>query len=666
MRYASKPLPSHSAKRIANPMPHRDYKTILTWVVTSAAVFFVAGGILVLGAMGYARLYEGRIFPGVRVLGVRLDGLTADEARTLLQKSVDQSLKDGLRFRFTEEKKDKNAKPNTREIVLDATTVSTSDPDASHDLVSYQLDKPLIAALEYGRSNNLFFDSIVRWMARIKPVNLQVPVNIDESGIRGTLADSLKDIVPAAQDASLTVHWDEANKRIETNVTTERDGKKIDFELALKTLRQQAERLKFEPIQLEIKTTASTITAKDVEQLLGKVPDMLAHAPLTLTYAPVITEHAGITTVQKATAFPVSTSTLAGWIGVQKTNGKTELTLDPERFHAGLRKLAPDVEKVAKKGSLIIKDGALVSFEPGTEGVTIDDEATRKGISDNWNATSSIDITVQREEPALAGQDPERLGIKEIIGIGRSNFTGSPTNRRKNIANGVKKVNGSLIKPDEIFSLLKTLGPITDAGGWLPELVIKGNKTEPELGGGLCQIGTTTFRAALASGMPIVQRANHSYRVSYYEPAGTDATIYDPQPDFRFKNDMKTHVFIHAYIDGNIVVYEFWGTRDGRIADQTTPKLSNFVSPPPKKLVETLDLKPGKTKCTETAHTGADAEFTYTVTYADGTKKQEVFRSHYKPWQAVCLVGVEKLTEPAVTDAPPAQTDQTGDLSAVQ
>jgi vancomycin resistance protein YoaR len=646
-------------------VPRRDYKTTLTWIVTTAAVFLVAGGIFFLGAVGYARLYEGKIFPGVHALGVRLDGLTADEARTLLQKSVDQSLKDGLRFRYTE-KNDQAAKPNTREIVLDATTISTTDPDASHDLVSYALEQPLIAALQYGRSNNLFFDTVARWAARIKPVNLQVSMNIDESGIRGTLSDSLKDVVPAARNASLAVSWDTTGGRSESVVTPEREGKQINFDAALRALRQQAERLRFEPIPLEIKTTGPGITTKDVEQVLNKVPEILAHAPLTLTYANVVSDRAGITTVQKLVSFPLSTSTLAGWIGVQKMNGRTELTIDPERFRSGIRKLAPDIEKVAKKGSLMIENGKLTSFEPGTEGVTIDDEATRGAILAGWDASSTFAITVRRDEPALTGQDPERLGIKEIIGIGRSNFSGSPVNRRKNIANGVKKVNGSLIKPGEEFSLLKTLGEITAENGWLPELVIKGNKTEPELGGGLCQIGTTTFRAALASGLPITERQNHSYRVSYYEPAGTDATIYDPRPDFRFLNDMKTSVFIHAYIDGNQVIYEFWGTRDGRIADQTTPKLSNFVAPPPKKLVETLDLKPGKTKCTETAHTGADAEFTYTVTYADGTKKEDVFRSHYKPWQAVCLVGVEKLTEPAATDAAPAQTDQTGDLSAVQ
>lgn len=270
------------------------------------------------------------------------------------------------------------------------------------------------------------------------------------------------------------------------------------------------------------------------------------------------------------------------------------------------------------------------------------------------------------------------MGIKEIIGVGRSDFSGSPSNRRKNIANGVKKLDGTIVMPGEEFSLLKALGPIVASEGWLPELVIKGNKTVPELGGGLCQIGTTTFRGALASGLPITVRQSHSYRVRYYEPAGTDATIYEPNPDFRFKNDMTTPVLIHVYTtDGDELIYEFWGTRDGRgtqfigqqtvsVVDDLKPSIFNVTSPPPTRLIETLDLKPGQKKCTEVAHAGADTEFTYTVTYANGIKNEQVFRSHYRPWQAVCLVGVEKLSEPpadatgGATTAPDANAGENG------
>ena len=153
------------------------------------------------------------------------------------------------------------------------------------------------------------------------------------------------------------------------------------------------------------------------------------------------------------------------------------------------------------------------------------------------------------------------------------------------------------------------------------------------------------FRSAVDTGLQITERRNHSYRVSYYEPAGTDATIYDPAPDFKFRNDTAKHIYINAYIIGTEITFEFWGTNDGREVKVDKPSIYNIVQPPPTKLIETLDLAPGKKKCTESAHAGADAHFATTITYADGRVREETFRSHYRPWQAVCLIGVEQLSE---------------------
>jgi vancomycin resistance protein YoaR len=182
------------------------------------------------------------------------------------------------------------------------------------------------------------------------------------------------------------------------------------------------------------------------------------------------------------------------------------------------------------------------------------------------------------------------------------------------------------------------------------ELVIKGDKTTPEYGGGLCQVGTTTFRVALNTGLPIIERRNHSYRVSYYEPAGTDATIYDPSPDLKFVNDTAGHILIQTKITGNTLRFEFWGTSDGRQVTQTKPEIYNITQPGPTKIVETQELAPGQKKCTESAHAGADTVFYRTITYMSGEKKEETWKSHYVPWQAVCLVGVEKPAEPSITE----------------
>jgi len=162
----------------------------------------------------------------------------------------------------------------------------------------------------------------------------------------------------------------------------------------------------------------------------------------------------------------------------------------------------------------------------------------------------------------------------------------------------------------------------------------------------------------LDSGLPILERQNHSYRVSYYEPAGTDATIYNPKPDFRFINDTGNHILIQTYINGDELIFEFWGTKDGRKVVQTKPVIYNITSPPPTKYIETADLPPEKIKCTERAHNGASTSFDYTVTYPNNEVKETVFDSHYRPWQEVCLVGVEPEKLEATEEKPP-ETDDT-------
>jgi vancomycin resistance protein YoaR len=162
---------------------------------------------------------------------------------------------------------------------------------------------------------------------------------------------------------------------------------------------------------------------------------------------------------------------------------------------------------------------------------------------------------------------------------------------------------------------------------------------------------------ALNTGLPITERQNHSYRVSYYEPAGTDATIYDPNPDLKFVNDTGRYILFLTKIEGDNLIFEFWGTKDGRQVEQfpDPPKIYDIKIPAAAKIIETTDLPVGQKKCTERAHKGATTEFTYRVTYPSGEIKTKLFKSVYVPWQEVCLVGVEKIVEP-VTNIKPDET----------
>ena len=337
--------------------------------------------------------------------------------------------------------------------------------------------------------------------------------------------------------------------------------------------------------------------------------------------------------------------------------GAPTIGFDPDQLKKTLSKQLAPFEQEAKDAVFEYKGSRAIKFVAPQMGIAIDWDALAQDLFASLSTDKNLVIVATKDaEPAIKLASTNTLGINELIGTGTSDFSGSTANRIHNIETGMAAINGVLIAPGEEFSLMKTLGKIDGTTGYTQELVIKDNKTQPEYGGGLCQIGTTTFRAAMGAGFPILERRNHSYQVHYYFEngvSGTDATIYDPKPDFRFKNDMAHWVLLETRLikSERKLEFRFWGTRDGRLASRTIPKILSTKPAPPKQLIQTTDLPVGKIKCTEKAHAGASTIFTYTVAYADGITKKQDFSSFYKPWAEVCLVGVAQISEP-VGEAP--------------
>ncbi|PIQ77151.1 hypothetical protein COV82_06155 [Candidatus Peregrinibacteria bacterium CG11_big_fil_rev_8_21_14_0_20_46_8] len=253
--------------------------------------------------------------------------------------------------------------------------------------------------------------------------------------------------------------------------------------------------------------------------------------------------------------------------------------------------------------------------------------------------------------PAQIAIDPQlqKLGIKELITVGHSRFAGSPANRQHNIAVGISKYNGLVIAPGEVFSFNNNLGVVDASTGYRKELVIKNEGTIPEYGGGLCQVSTTLYRAALNGGLEIVDRAPHSYAVTYYSQVGghgIDATIYPPYRDFKFRNNTNHHVIIQSYVEGVNAYYKFYGTSDGREVVLDGPYIGNHRSAPSQPvLFEDSGLSPGQKEQVQKPVNGFDATWYRTIRYADGTEEKETIFSRYNAVPAKFRVGPETTAE---------------------
>lgn len=307
---------------------------------------------------------------------------------------------------------------------------------------------------------------------------------------------------------------------------------------------------------------------------------------------------------------------------------ETGFSINKENIESFLNNLSDELNKDPINAKFKVEEDGIISFTPDQAGIAINIPKSIDIISEimtskePFQKTKEITLPYDISEPEIKSSDVNNMGINTLIGEGKSNFRGSPKNRIFNINVATEKFNGVLIKPGEEFSFVETLGPVDGENGYAPELVIKKDKTEPEFGGGICQVSTTAFRAAINSGLEITARRNHAYPVAYYNPQGMDATVYIPRPDLKFINNTPSNILIQTKIEGTLLTFQFFGTSDGRKVEIIGPKI--------------LERKPdGSMKTT----------FTQKVYDKDGnTFINDVFNSSYDSPSKYPHPGEQKLT----------------------
>lgn len=578
----------------------------------------------------YEYTMQGKIFRGVQIDDINLGGLTKDQARSKIESAMIEFDQRGLGVRY-----------NGSITVVKLSNIGLNDPDLAYDVVNFNTDQILEDAYNFGRTGAWTEQALDQLTSIVNGHNVRTKPIINEDKIDDMLSSYFPEINQNGKEPQLKF---EDNK---VSVLPGEAGVRLDIAGMRTQMDEQISLSHNGIIDLKLINISPTLTKEQVEEQLYQVTTLLEKKVITLTHED---KH-----------WDIAVERFQPYLEFVSKDGVIELSLKSENIEELLSSIAKQVNIPAKDAVMEVTDSRVTNFVPSEEGLELKVEQTmenivRDVIKGGENSTIAV---VDVAKPKIEIKDINDLGIIELLGTGESDYSGSPANRRINIAVGAKAVNGVMVAPGEEFSLIKALGEIDGENGYKQELVIKGNKTIPEYGGGLCQIGTTTFRGALRAGVNITMRTNHSYRVGYYEPAGTDATIYDPFPDFRFINDTPAHLLIRTVNDtkNSKLYFQFWGTSDGRSVELSKPVINGIVPPPPGKLIETLDLKPGVKRCTESAHNGANASFTETITFADGTSKEIVYKSYYKPWQSVCLIGVEKLTEPTTPDEAPISLD---------
>lgn len=274
-----------------------------------------------------------------------------------------------------------------------------------------------------------------------------------------------------------------------------------------------------------------------------------------------------ITLVYGKQKWTVPTSEVRTWFKTRSSGGSSLLQLRPGEIYDYLNvHVSPRVNDLGENSRFAYVGADLHLLHGGRKGHIVDGIKTSLAIrSALVSNKSTVTVSTKPYRPAIfSAEDFKKLTFPHQLTRGETNFAGSPRNRIHNIHAATTRFNGLVVMPGEVFSFNRYLGNVDAKNGYLPELVIKDNVTTPEYGGGICQVSTTVFRAAMQAGLDIVSRRNHSYPVAYYGAPGYDATVYAPSTDFTFRNDTGHPILLSTKILGTRVIFDVWGTNDGR------------------------------------------------------------------------------------------------------
>lgn len=589
-------------------------------------VFFILLIVIVMIAtpvVAYEVMYKDKIFSGVYIDGINVGGLTKTQAITEINRNYDNIRNNGLNFSFS-----------GQNYNLPVTAVPISDPDLAFEIFSFKVDQMVDSAYLYGRHGGWLERFGQQLIALLNKATLPLQYDLNSAELVNALKEKFSSFENPAQDAKIIF-----GPGSEIKIQPDNDGFTIDYDQAITDLINNLNLIAINSVQLKTISATAQVRQPEAENLLPRIREILALGKLTLTY--------------KDKKWEIPVSEYQNWLGFKKENGQVGIVFNQDLINQKMDALGQEINVPPQDAKFEIVDNKVKEFLPAMPGLELDKEVSLDSINQGFltDKKTEIEIAIKESAPKIKTEDSNDLGIKELIGKGVSDFAGSHTNRIKNIKNAVNHLNGLIIPPGE-FSTVDAIGDVTAATGYFQEYVIKGDRTVPEYGGGLCQIGTTMFRVALYSGLPITERRPHSYIVSYYKPIGMDSTIYGPHPDLRFMNDTGHNILLRITIEGTILTFEFWGTSDGRKTEITDPQLYNWTAQPADRLIENPALKPGEKKKMESGRRGADAHFYRYITTPDGVKKEEIFRSHYVAWPNIYEVGVTPKPEVPATDTP--------------
>jgi len=558
-------------------------------------------GLILAIFLAYQFAYHDRIYPGIAVANINLGNKTKKEAQLILLKKTQKSPQKLL---FTSS--NQSWEENLQALGL-----------------SYEIEETIERVYRFGRRKN----SLSSWQERVtawrKGINLSLTYKINQPLLEEKVAQIGSALFVPKVEPQIKVSAGEII------IEQGQAGQEVDQQALLEAIKEQLSFLKTGSLPVPVNKIDPQSTEKETQETKIRAEKLL----------------------NKSLNFLFENQTF--------TLDEQELIdfalFGSEKINAYVKNLASTLDRQPQYAAFQFQaggtNGKVTLFRPAKNGIKIDEEklsqeilAALEKLESGEENQINLSLPFKESPPKIQTADVNNLGIKELVGKGTSYFRGSIASRIHNIVLASSRLNGLLIAPGETFSFNTALGDISQATGYQEAYIIQGGRTILGDGGGVCQVSTTLFRAALNAGLPIEERHAHAYRVAYYEqnsPVGLDATVFAPRIDFKFKNDTPAYLLIQTSVDtkNQTLVFELYGTSDERTVSLGKSRIWDQISPPPDLYQDDPTLPAGKTKQVDWSAWGAKVAFDWQVKRGGEILQERTFYSVYRPWQAVFLRG---------------------------
>ncbi len=581
----------------------------LLYPITLNKYFLISSvfiSLFLLGLLSYNFIFINKIFPNIYIAGINVSNLKKNEVSNLLSEKIKV--------------------PETVKLVSLSETFDLNVKDID---LTYDFQKSAVRAFDLTRSGNILSDFCVRLTLPFKKREIGLSTKLNEENLNkfiSSISDQIS-VDPIYPSASFE------NKKLIINKGQK--GTTLDIKLLRARIGSALSLADSANIQIPTQEVDPTLNQKEEEifaLLANKYQGKSIEAKLEFN------------------SFKFSDNQILSFLnpkgGFNEENIKEEIFKIAQKENRDPQE--PKFNFVSDGQSI---NGKVSEFQPAKDGITVDSDKflltfkENLKILENFNdKIITFDIPTTKKSPRITTDKVNNLGIKELIGRGTSTYFHSIPGRVHNVSLAATRINGILVSPGETFSFNKALGDVSKFTGYKEAYVIQNGRTVLGDGGGVCQVSTTLFRSVLNAGLPIEERRAHAYRVGYYEqdsPPGIDATVFDPSPDFKFRNDTPAHILITAKADPKkyTLVFELYGTSDGRVSTITKPVVTGVTPPPPDLYQDDPTLPVGTLKQVDYKAWGAKVSFNYSVTKEGEEIYKKTFISNYRPWQSVYLKG---------------------------